>query len=235
MSLVGQVRRQGEQTNRTVHFGRHLSGAALGDWVLAVEDGGQCWAVTLLGVGPTAYAPNPDVGLGDGGGSPGGALVVPPTWAGTTVENNLGSASDNWGWQNNIWRVGRYKEVVSGGITIGDSTYRCIGLYQGLEGLDITAASLTVKSANAQSTTGTRMRLLMADTAPPASPVSPDSMVLVDSVDGPDLPTSGWLFDLPAAWMAHLSAGTANALGMSTSGSLTQPTIEIPSLQVTYV
>lgn len=228
VSLVGEVRRQGEQQNRTISFGRHLSAAVAGDWVLVLEDRGQCWAVTLVGTGPTAYPSNPDIG----GGGAGNTLTVPPNWAGHTVHDN-NSGKD---WYADYWWFGHWVNA-----TLGyDQVLRAVGLYTGLAGIEITDAKLTITAATSKATTTAQLALFLLPEDEPATTgfIDPASIVQLAAIDAPDLPTAaaGVTITLPTTWTDQLTAGTANGLGLVDASTFSSPpSIPVPpSLEITY-
>jgi len=228
------VRRQGESTNRTVSAGRHLSAAVAGDWVLVVEDLGQCWAVMMIGTGPAAYPDNPPID----GGTAESVLNIPPAWTGRiTVDNNADTTTFAGA---DGWTFGRYQLTIPP-YTDVDLTYSGLSEYPGLLGLAISEASLLIVAPDRWPSATAQLALFSAPAdAPAEGALAAGVITQVDAIDGPDFPTpdAGSVITLPGSWRDHLAAGTANAVGLIDSGStplgVGSAVPSAPVLNITY-
>lgn len=224
-----QVRRVGETSNRTVAIARTVASAVVGEWVLVIEDGGQAWATVLLGIGPTAIFPDPDPGP-----NPGPSVVnVPATWyGGSRYDAIAGTPSRWWIGTSNSYYFGRtYLPSVP-----ADQRSKAIGCYLGLKGLTITEAKLTIVSASTLATSTALLALfLVPEQAPTSDSLAAPADTPVATIAAPTFPTpkAGTTVTLPAGWLTHLSAGTANAIGFTdpTGWHAIKP---VPTLQITY-
>lgn len=210
-----QVRRQGETTNRTVACARHLSTAALNEWVQVIEAEGQPVAIALLGTGATVIPPNPDPTPGGGGPA---TITAPVVWSGVrkwTPYNGNTPAGFSASAGANFY-FGR-----SNSTYFGNRRDEGMAIYAGLKGLNITAAKVTFDPSPYSETSpdaNTRLALWLAPDARPADQSSghPAGISLVaDQALGASWPPSAPIaVTLPAAWIAHLKAGTANGVGL---------------------
>lgn len=211
------VQRQGETLSRSVAILRHLSAAQVGDWVLVVEDSGQCWAIGALGTAPTPAPPNPPPTGGDAGES---ALAIPVAWSGyrewspydgdtaAGFESSTDSAgSFYFGRANGYWANKRSEGMA---------------IYLGMKGLSIASAKVTFWYNGASATdvadANTRLALWKAPETKPADRTSghPAGIsLLATQALGVSFPPSGDVtVQLPAAWIGQLVAGTANGIGL---------------------
>lgn len=217
------VRREGETVDRRVSIVRAVSTAVVGDWMLIVESDGVLWGVGLLGVGPGTAPTDPVVPPPDPSQpTQPSTISLPPVWGGyrqwTPNDGNPGTAAYFYANDEGTFSFGRVLFL-----TYLSERSEGMAIYSGAKGLALTAASVSWSEPSIKSqvsSSSVKVALWLAPESRPADVTGghPAGITLVDSVNlgvtWPPPVGESVTFQLPAGWLTHLAAGTANGIGL---------------------